>query len=107
MPNADSDINTFLAFTNCTDGHPLENITQLVPLVQSSEDETAYISTQPSSFYGDWGISFHDKWENLLKVDSLTDAGKMTWVQSCNPEKECQALMDSFNNLDFHGDNKI
>ena len=78
-----------------------------MPLVQSTEDEPDYITTRLSSFEGDCGISFIDKWENVLKVDSFTNAGKMKWAQACNLEKECQALMDSFNSLDIHGDDKL
>jgi hypothetical protein len=45
MPHADNGIKTFLAFTDCTDGHPFEDITQLVRLVQNAEDEPGCIST--------------------------------------------------------------
>jgi hypothetical protein len=38
MLNADSDKKTFLAFTDCTDGHAIEDLTQLVPVVQTAED---------------------------------------------------------------------
>ena len=48
-----TDIKTFFVFTDSTDGHPFEDITQLVPLVQNAEDKSVYITTQPSSFKGD------------------------------------------------------
>ena len=98
---------TFLAFTDCTGGHAIEDLTQLVPLVQTAEDEPSYITTRTNSFEGDWGISFLDKWEKVLKVDSFTDAGKMKWAEVCNLKKEVQVLMDSFNNLDLHGDDRV
>jgi hypothetical protein len=50
MLNADSDVKTFLAVTNSTDGHAIEDITKLVPLVQSTEDELDYITTRLNSF---------------------------------------------------------
>ena len=45
MLNANSDIKTFLAFTDCTDEHSMEDLTHLVPLVQTAEDEPSYITT--------------------------------------------------------------
>ncbi len=33
MPNADSNMKTFLAYTVCSDAHPCKDLTQLVPLV--------------------------------------------------------------------------
>lgn len=38
MSNTDSDLKTFLALTDCTDGHAIEDHTQLLPLVQTAED---------------------------------------------------------------------
>lgn len=35
MLNADSNMKTFIAFTDCTDG--IEDLTQVVPLVQTIE----------------------------------------------------------------------
>jgi hypothetical protein len=72
--NADYDIKTFFAFADCSDGHAIEDLTQLVPLLQTAEDELPYITTQPDSFKGDSRIAFFDKWEKLFEVDSFTDA---------------------------------
>ena len=51
--SADSDMEIFLDFTDCTDGHAIEDLTQLVPLVQTVEDEPSYIATQPVASEGD------------------------------------------------------
>ena len=56
MSNADSDIKTFLAFTDCIDGHATEDLTKLVPIVQTAEDEPSYITTQPDSFKEQRGL---------------------------------------------------
>jgi len=53
MPNDDSDMKTFLAFTDCIDGDPFEDLTQLLSLVQTAEDEPSYITTRPLSFEED------------------------------------------------------
>ena len=61
MPNSDSDIKTLLAYTDCSDAHPFEDLAQLVPLVQALEEEVSLISTWPHAFQGNWGVSLFDK----------------------------------------------
>ena len=58
MSNADSDMKTFLAYMDCLDVHPFEDLTQLVLLVQTLEDNPTFISTRPLDIQGDWGVSF-------------------------------------------------
>lgn len=62
---------------------------------------------QPVAFQGERGVSFFEKWEKVFKVDSFTNRGKMIWAEACNLKKECQILLDSFNNLNLHGDDNI
>ncbi len=50
MSNADSDMNTYLAYIDCSDAHPFEVLTQLVPLVQTLKDEPNLISPPPRDF---------------------------------------------------------
>ena len=76
MSNADSDMKTFLAYTDCSDAHLFEYLTHIVPLVQTLEDKSNLISTQPRAFQGDWGVFFM-KWEMVLRVNSYTDEDKM------------------------------
>ena len=98
---------TFLAYTDCSDSHPFEYLTQLVPLVQSLQDGPLFISTRPHDFHGDWGVSFFETWEAVLRVNSFTDEGKMVWVKACVLETECKQLIDSFSCLDLHANDNI
>jgi hypothetical protein len=58
MSNADSDMKAFIAYTDCSDAHPFKDLTQLVPLVQTLEEDPTLVSTSPQDFHGDWGVSF-------------------------------------------------
>ncbi len=58
MSNADSDMKAFLADTDSYDAHLFKDLTQLVPLVQTLEDDPTFVSTRPQDFHGDWGVSF-------------------------------------------------
>jgi hypothetical protein len=62
MSNADSEMKTFLAFTDYTDRHAIEDLSQLIP-VQTVEDEPSYITTWLFAFERDWGCSSFEKWE--------------------------------------------
>ena len=86
----------FLAYMDCSDAHPSGDLTQLVPLVQTLEDYSTYISTRPLNIQGNWGVSFFDKWEPVLKVNSFTNEGKMVWAQACGLEAEFKVLLASY-----------
>jgi hypothetical protein len=58
MSNADSEMKVFLAYTDCSDAHPFKDLTQLVPLVQTLEDNPTFVSTRPQDFHDDWGVPF-------------------------------------------------
>jgi hypothetical protein len=47
MPNADHDFKIFLALIPPSDDHTMEDITKLVPLVGTTEDESLYVSRRP------------------------------------------------------------
>jgi hypothetical protein len=65
------------------------------------------ISTRPLNIQGDWGISFFEKWERVLKVNSFTDEGKMVWAKACGLEEEFKALLSNFSNVKLHPDKYI
>ena len=79
---------SFLASTNCSPAHPIEDLITLVPLVQTLQEDPSPISTRPLDVQGDWGISFFKEWERILKVNSFTDEGKMVWAKACGLEEE-------------------
>lgn len=97
MPNADHDFKSFLALIPPSDDHTMEDITKLVPLVGTTEDESLYVSTMPKSFQPNWGSKYLAKWRPLLKTNSFTDEGKMAWARACGLESECQELLSSLN----------
>jgi hypothetical protein len=107
MPNADYDMQCFLAFSACTDKHPIEDRTQLVPLVQTMDEDTNYIPTCPLGFNDDWGSPICDKWATLLKKNSFTDEGKMAWAKACGLESECQDLLQMINTTSHDSDDKV
>jgi hypothetical protein len=72
----DSDMKSFLASTNCSPAHPIEDLITLVPLVQTLQDDPSPISTRPLDMLDDWDTSFFKKWERVLKVNSFTDEGE-------------------------------
>ena len=104
MSNADSDMKSFLASTNCSPAHPIEDLITLVPLVQTLQDDPSPISTRPLDMQGDWGTTFFKKWERVLKVNSFTDEGKMVWAKACGLEEEFKALLSNFADLKLHPD---
>ena len=53
MSNADSDMKSFLAFTDCADAHPVEDLTVLVPLVQTGQADLLPVLTRPMNKSGD------------------------------------------------------
>ena len=97
MPNADHDFKSFLALSASSDEHPLEDLTQLVPLVGTPDDASVIVSTRPKSFHSNWGSKYLAKWRTLLKTNSFTDEGKMAWARECGLESECEALLSSIN----------
>jgi hypothetical protein len=107
MSNADSNMKTFLAFTDCSDAHPSKDLTQLVPLVQTLEDYSTYISTRPLDIQDKWGVSFFDKWEPVLKVNSFTDESKMVWAKACGLEAEFKVLLALYSEHNLHPEEYI
>ena len=89
MPNADYDMKCCMAFSACTNEHPIEDLAQLVTLVQTTDEDTNYISAHPLGFNDDWGSPICNKWVTLLKQNSFTDEGKMAQVKACGLESEC------------------
>ena len=83
MSNADSDMKSFLASTECSDTYPIDDLITLVPLVQTLQDEC------------------------VLKVNSFTDEGKIVWSKACGLEKEFKVLHSQFSNVKLHPDKYI
>ena len=44
MPDVYYNMNCFLAFSACTNDHPIKDLNQLLPLVQTTDKDTPYIS---------------------------------------------------------------
>jgi hypothetical protein len=76
MRNVDYDMKCFLAFSACSGEHPTKSCTKLVPLVQTTDEDTNNISTHPLKFNDDSGSPNCNKWATLLKQHLITDEGK-------------------------------
>ncbi len=101
MPNADSDMRTFLAYTDCSDAHPFEDLTQLV-LFRLWKKKCISFPRGHTQFK--WlGSPLFEKWEQGYRENSYTDQGKMKWAKACGLEEECRHLIDSFNDFSFMG----
>jgi hypothetical protein len=88
MPNTDYDMKCFLAFSSRTEDYPIKDLTQLVPLVQTIDEDTNYISTHPLKFNDDCGSPICDKWVTSLKQHLFTYEGKIASTKACGLESE-------------------